>query len=226
MAKYVSAGAEVTLVTCTLGEEGEIIPKGLDQLGAWASDQLGGYRAWELAGALRALSVTGHRFLGGIGHWRDSGMVGTASIEHPRAFAGGSLAEQADQLREILRERKPQVVVTYNSFGGYGHPDHIRAHEVTMAAVADFPSVKRVFQIASGGGSVAVPDAEPTTVIDIRDQLDAKIEALRAHATQVAVDPPTFALSNGEPQPIAETEQYVLVRGSAVGAEVDLFGGL
>jgi N-acetyl-1-D-myo-inositol-2-amino-2-deoxy-alpha-D-glucopyranoside deacetylase len=226
MAVYTASGAEVTLVTCTLGEEGEIIPKGLDQLGAWASDQLGGYRAWELSVARRSLGVTKHRYLGGIGRWRDSGMAGTPAGDHPRAFAGGSLAEQADQLLEILDESRPDVVVTYNSFGGYGHPDHIRAHEVTMAAAAKAPWVRRVFHIAGGGGAVAVPDAEADTVIDIRPRLGAKIAAMRAHATQITVNPPMFALSNGVPQPILDTESYVLVHGPADGAETDLFGGL
>lgn len=226
MAAYAAAGSEVTLVTCTLGEEGEIIPKGLGQLGSWAADQLGGYRSWELKVALRSLGVVEHRFLGGIGRWRDSGMAGTAAATHPRAFAGGSLGEQAAQLREILDERRPEVVITYNSSGGYGHPDHIRAHEVTMAAVREVPSVRRIFHIASGGGAVPVADGEATTEIDISAHLDAKIAALRAHATQVTVNPPVFALSNGVPQPIAEVERYMLVHGPADGAETDLFGGL
>jgi N-acetyl-1-D-myo-inositol-2-amino-2-deoxy-alpha-D-glucopyranoside deacetylase len=226
MAVYAAAGAEVTLVTCTLGEEGEIIPKGLDQLGAWAGDQLGGFRAGELGVALRSLGVIDHRFLGGIGRWRDSGMAGTRSAEHPRAFAGGPLAEQVNQLREILDECRPEVVVTYNSSGGYGHPDHIRAHEITMAAFRHAPSVRRVFHIAAGGGAVPSADGQATTLIDVRARLDAKIAALRAHATQVAVHPPMFALSNGIAQPIAETERFVLVHGPADGAETDLFGGL
>ncbi|KAA9162408.1 N-acetyl-1-D-myo-inositol-2-amino-2-deoxy-alpha-D-glucopyranoside deacetylase [Amycolatopsis acidicola] len=223
MARYAAAGAEVHLVTCTLGEEGEIIPPGLAELGSWAGDQLGGYRAGELAVACRALGVTAHHFLGGIGRWRDSGMAGTPAAEHPRAFAGGPIAEQTAQLREILDEVRPDVVVTYNAFGGYGHPDHIRAHEITMAA-AD--SVPRVFHIASGGGANPTPDAPATTVIDIREQLDAKIAAMRAHATQITVRPPEFALSNGVAQPIGETESFTLVRGPAAGAETDLFGGL
>jgi N-acetyl-1-D-myo-inositol-2-amino-2-deoxy-alpha-D-glucopyranoside deacetylase len=229
MARYAAEGAEVVLVTCTLGEEGEIIPPELAQLGSGAGDQLGGYRCGELAGACRALGVTEQRFLGGIGRWRDSGMAGTPSVEHPRAFASGSLDDQAMQLREILDEVRPEVLVTYNSFGGYGHPDHIRAHEVTMAAAAGAGSVRRVFHIAAGGGAVLradAPVAAITTVIDVRTRLQAKIAALRAHATQVTVDPPEFALSNRVAQPIGEAEYFTLVRGPAGGAETDLFGGL
>jgi N-acetyl-1-D-myo-inositol-2-amino-2-deoxy-alpha-D-glucopyranoside deacetylase len=226
MATYAASGVEVTLVTCTLGEEGEIIPRGLDQLGSWAADQLGGYRAGELALALRSLHVTFHYYLGGMGRWRDSGMAGTPSAGHPRAFTGGSAAEQAAQLTEILRLRQPEVVVTYDSSGGYGHPDHIRAHEITMMAARSASSVRRVFHIAAGGGAVPVPDGPAGTVIDIRAQLPAKIAALRAHATQVTVNAPMFALSNGVAQPIAETERYVLAHGPTAGAGTDLFGGL
>jgi N-acetyl-1-D-myo-inositol-2-amino-2-deoxy-alpha-D-glucopyranoside deacetylase len=226
MAAYAASGAEVTLVTCTLGEEGEIIPRGLDQLGSWAADQLGGYRAGELALALRSLGVTFHDFLGGIGRWRDSGMAGTPAAGHPRSFTGGSPAEQAAQLAEIIELRRPEVVVTYDAFGGYGHPDHIRAHEITMAAVRSAPSVRRVFHIASGGGAVPVTDSPAGTVIDIRSHLPAKIAALRAHATQITVNPPMFALSNGVAQRIAETERYALAHGPADGAGTDLFGGL
>lgn len=226
MAAYAASGAEVTLVTCTLGEEGEIIPRGLNQLGSWAADQLGGYRAGELALALRSLHVTFHYFLGGMGRWRDSGMAGTPAAGHPRAFTGGSLAEQSAQLAEILELRRPEVVVTYDSSGGYGHPDHIRAHEITMAATRAASSVHRVFHIASGGGAVPIPDGPAGTTIDIRDQVPAKIAALRAHATQVTVNPPMFALSNGVPQRIAETERYALAHGPAAGADTDLFGGL
>jgi N-acetyl-1-D-myo-inositol-2-amino-2-deoxy-alpha-D-glucopyranoside deacetylase len=229
MARYAAEGAEVCLVTCTLGEEGEIIPPELAELGSWAGDQLGGYRCGELAAACRALGVTEQRYLGGIGRWRDSGMAGTPSAQHPRAFAGGSLDEQAAQLREILDEVRPEVLVTYNSFGGYGHPDHIRAHEVTMAAAAGAASVRRVFHIATGGGAVVAaeaPVAEITTVVDVRDRLAAKIAALRCHATQVTVDPPEFALSNGVAQPLGEAEYFTLMHGPAGGAETDLFGGL
>lgn len=227
MATYAAYGVDVTLVTCTLGEEGEIIPQGLDQLGSWAADQLGGYRAWELMVALRSLGVTEHRYLGGIGRWRDSGMAGSSAGNHPRAFTGGSRDEQVAQLLEILHERRPEVVVTYDASGGYGHPDHIRAHEITMAAVDKAPWVQRVFHIATaGGGSDPTAQRAASTVIDIRPHVAAKIAALRAHATQVTVRPPNFALSNGIPQPIGETERYVLVRGPADGAETDLFGGL
>lgn len=204
------------LVTCTLGEEGEVIPESLRGLSSDQADQLGGYRVGELRSACSALRVADQRFLGGIGRWRDSGMLwegagraGAGATSHPRAFATGDVDEQVAALEAVVRELKPQVVVTYAADGGYGHPDHVRAHEVTMAATAAVPSVLRVFHtvpstsaLESGLRSLAdmpampfelpamrdlphVPDGEITTVVDVAEHLPAKISALRAHGTQV-----------------------------------------
>ena len=86
IAALVAAGAEVRVITCTLGEEGEVLGDALSGLVADRADQLGGYRIGELGIALRALGVDRTRFLGGAGRWRDSGMSGTPSAHHPRAF--------------------------------------------------------------------------------------------------------------------------------------------
>ena len=135
MARYVAEGASVTLLTCTLGEEGEILVPELEQLAAGQADQLGGYRIWELRAAMAALGVTDIRFLGGPGRYRDSGMMGTPANEHPRAFWNADLDEAVGHAVAVVREVRPQVVVTYDENGGYGHPDHIQAHRVAMAAV-------------------------------------------------------------------------------------------
>jgi N-acetyl-1-D-myo-inositol-2-amino-2-deoxy-alpha-D-glucopyranoside deacetylase len=135
MARYVAEGASVTLLTCTLGEEGEILVPELEQLAADQADQLGGYRIWELRAAMAALGVTDIRFLGGPGRYRDSGMMGTAANESPRAFWNADLDEAVAHAVAVVREVRPQVVVTYDENGGYGHPDHIQAHRVAMAAV-------------------------------------------------------------------------------------------
>jgi N-acetyl-1-D-myo-inositol-2-amino-2-deoxy-alpha-D-glucopyranoside deacetylase len=135
MARYVADGASVTLLTCTLGEEGEILVPELEQLAADQADQLGGYRIWELRGAMAALGVSDIRFLGGPGRYRDSGMMGTPANEHPRAFWNADLDEAVAHAVAVVREVRPQVVVTYDENGGYGHPDHIQAHRVAMAAV-------------------------------------------------------------------------------------------
>jgi N-acetyl-1-D-myo-inositol-2-amino-2-deoxy-alpha-D-glucopyranoside deacetylase len=135
MARYVAEGAAVTLLTCTLGEEGEILVPELEQLAADQADQLGGYRIWELRAAMTALGVTDIRFLGGPGRYRDSGMMGTPANEHPRAFWNADLDEAVAHAVAVVRDVRPQVVVTYDENGGYGHPDHIQAHRVAMAAV-------------------------------------------------------------------------------------------
>jgi N-acetyl-1-D-myo-inositol-2-amino-2-deoxy-alpha-D-glucopyranoside deacetylase len=134
MARYVEEGAGVTLLTCTLGEEGEILVPALAQLAADQADQLGGYRIAELREAMAALGVTDSRFLGGAGRYRDSGMMGTPANEHPRAFWQADLDEAASHAVAVIREVRPQVLVTYDDFGGYGHPDHIQAHRVAMRA--------------------------------------------------------------------------------------------
>jgi N-acetyl-1-D-myo-inositol-2-amino-2-deoxy-alpha-D-glucopyranoside deacetylase len=136
MAKYVAEGASVTLVTCTLGEEGEVLLPELEHLAADKDDSLGVHRQTELAAAMAELGVTDWRLLGGSGRFRDSGMMGTPSNDRPDCFWRTDLLEAATALVPVIREVRPQVVVTYDDFGGYGHPDHIQAHRVTHYAVA------------------------------------------------------------------------------------------
>ncbi|MFF5702164.1 N-acetyl-1-D-myo-inositol-2-amino-2-deoxy-alpha-D-glucopyranoside deacetylase [Streptomyces sp. NPDC012794] len=132
MAKYAAEGAHVTLVTCTLGEEGEVIPADLAHLAPDRDDALGPFRAGELAAAMKELGVADHRFLGGAGRFRDSGMMGAPQNDRPGSFWSAGLDEAAGYLVEVIRELRPQVLVTYDPDGGYGHPDHIQAHRVAM----------------------------------------------------------------------------------------------
>ena len=136
MAKYAAEGVAVTLVTCTLGEQGEVILDHLAHLAADRQDALGDHRRTELAAAMDALGVRDWRLLGGAGRFRDSGMIGTAANDDPRCFWRADLLEAARELVRVIREVRPQVVVTYDDFGAYGHPDHIQAHRVTHYAVA------------------------------------------------------------------------------------------
>jgi N-acetyl-1-D-myo-inositol-2-amino-2-deoxy-alpha-D-glucopyranoside deacetylase len=135
MAAYAASGAEVTLVTCTLGELGEVIPPGLAHLTAGAGDALGAHRASELAAACAALGVRDHRFLGGPGRWRDSGMMGLPANAAPGCFWQADPAQAAAELAAVIRAVRPQVVVTYDARGFYGHPDHIQAHRVSRRAL-------------------------------------------------------------------------------------------
>lgn len=136
IARYVAEGVEVTIVTCTLGEEGEVIGDRWAGLVADRADQLGGYRIHELDLALDALGRPRHEFLGGAGRWRDSGMAGSAAAAHPRAFSSAPMAQVVDSLVEVLRRLRPHVLVTYDPFGGYGHPDHQRVHLACSEAAA------------------------------------------------------------------------------------------
>ena len=152
MAKYAAEGRGVTLVTCTAGEMGEILVPELEHLAADRDDRLGEHRRTELDAAMKALGVTDHRFLGGFGRFRDSGMkwhtdghAVAADDIHDNAFWRADLTEAAGLLVEVIREVRPQVLVTYDQFGGYGHPDHIQAHRVAMyaAQLAAVPSYRR-----------------------------------------------------------------------------------
>ena len=144
MAAYAAEGAHVCLVTCTLGEEGEVLVPELAHLAATDEDRLGPHREGELRAAMAELGITDWRLLGGAGRFRDSGMVGLPSNQRPDCFWQADLLEAASLLVAIIREVRPQVLVTYDDFGGYGHPDHIQAHRVAMyaAVLAAAPSFR------------------------------------------------------------------------------------
>ncbi len=265
MAKYAAEGARVTLVTCTLGELGEVIPPELAHLAYDRDGGLGEYRIGELAAACQALGVTDHRFLGGPGRWRDSGMMGTATNDLPGCFWLADVDEAARELLAVITEVRPQVLVSYDARGFYGHPDHIQAHRVSLRAfdladglVSKFYAtavprsvlVEAMALLAedSAGGQVGgvefsrvssveglpfgTDDANVTTQINATDYLGAKIAAMHAHGTQIAVDSPFFALSDLVGRKALGTEYYTLLAGPGGadagpdGRETDLFAGL
>jgi N-acetyl-1-D-myo-inositol-2-amino-2-deoxy-alpha-D-glucopyranoside deacetylase len=152
MARYVAEGVGVTLVTCTAGEMGEILVPELEHMAADQDDTLADQRRIELDNAMKDLGVTDHRYLGGFQRYRDSGMkwhedghAVPADTIHENAFWHADLTEAAGHLVAIIREVRPQVLVTYDEFGGYGHPDHIQAHRVATyaASLAAVPSYRR-----------------------------------------------------------------------------------
>ncbi|NUS54947.1 MAG: N-acetyl-1-D-myo-inositol-2-amino-2-deoxy-alpha-D-glucopyranoside deacetylase, partial [Streptomycetaceae bacterium] len=134
MARYAAEGVHVTLVTCTLGEEGEILVPALAHLASDREDGLGAHRMTEMADSMKALGVSDQRYLGGAGRFRDSGMMGTPQNDRPDSFWQADVDEAAALLVPVIREVRPQVLVTYDEIGGYGHPDHIQAHRVAMRA--------------------------------------------------------------------------------------------
>ena len=277
MAKYVDEGVHVTLLTCTLGEQGEVLVPELAYLAADQHDRLGEHRIGELAEAMKILGVTDHRFLGGPGRYRDTGMavddkgyaVAPEAIRDD-AFWAADLVEASNHVVEVIREIRPQVLVTYDEQGGYGHPDHIQAHRVAMygAALAAAPSyrpdlgdawdVLKIYwnamseermreglrRLRDAGDTTTfegmdpdgelppfvTPDRFITTIVDGLAHVDQKLDAMKAHATQITVDGPFFALSNNIGNQVWGYESYRLVKGTpgdgVDGHEAHLFAGI
>lgn len=202
LADLAARGADVLVVTCTLGEEGEVIGEPYQQLTVDHADQLGGFRIRELADSLTAIGARGV-FLGGAGCYRDSGMAGSAAHEHPRAFVRGGQGS-VDKLAELMAAQRPHLVLTYGPDGGYGHPDHIRAHEITHAA-AERVGVPRILwsvRLADETAALMPQEAPEGWRLPEDGELDgvahsdiairlsehaysAKVAAMRAHATQL-----------------------------------------
>lgn len=247
MAAYVARGAQVTLVTCTRGEEGEILVPELSHLASDKEDGLGAHREIELAAAMNELGVSDFRFLGApVKKWRDSGMIGTPQNQRPDVFWNSDLDEAARHLEKIILEIKPHVLITYDENGGYGHPDHIKAHQVAMRAAelarTSGWEIKKIYWntipisvieegIAAMKGTgvdffgvekaedfpFAAPDHLVTTVFNGDEFVAKKMAAMRAHPTQIAVDGPFFALSDNLGFRVWGREFYRLVHGEKAG---------
>ena len=255
MALYAARGAQVTLITCTRGEEGEVLIPELSHLASSRDDGLGAHREIELTNAMRALGVRDHRFLGSF---RDSGMMGTETNNRPDVFWQADLDTAAQLLVSVIDEIKPHILITYDEIGGYGHPDHIKAHLVAMRAAelsqwqiqkiywntvpksviaAGIAAMKEIGSDFFGSDNVdeipfAKDDSFVTTLIDGNEFVNAKMEAMAAHATQIALDGPFFALSNNLGLAIWGDEYFTLVRGEKSapfdndGRESDLTSGI
>lgn len=277
MARYVSEGAEVSLVTCTLGEEGEVLVEDLGHLAAENSDELGDHRLGELKLAMEHLGVTDFVRLGGDGRYRDSGMAwGENRRAIPRdvlragIFWTADLLEAANELVPLIRSRRPQVLVTYNEWGGYGHPDHIQAHRVAMygqllAGVSGYRpdlgepwTVSRILWTAMSASRMRTgirklrdagdtktfegfdPDGEMPPMAVEDDDIDAeidgtpwikqKLDAMKAHATQITPDGFFFASAPVLGDDAWSHEYYRLAAGQPFpdrdGWADDLFAGL
>ena len=243
MAKYAASGAQVTLVTCTRGEEGEVLVTELANLASDKDDKLGEHREVELKDAMAQLGINDFRFLGAPNKkWRDSGMMGTTQNERGDVFWQADLDEASHELVKIILEIKPQVLITYDEFGGYGHPDHIKAHRVAMRATElaaeqgwqvskiywntiprsviqmGIEKMKEVGSDFFGAQSVdelpfAKPDELATTVVNAPEYVPQKLAAMKAHATQISEDGPFFALSNNLGLSVWGDEYYTLVKG-------------
>jgi len=261
MAHYVRKGHHVTLVTCTRGEEGEVLVPELSHLASGAEDKLGEHRVGELADAMAVLGVTDFGFLGeGSVRYRDSGMMGTPPNERDDCFWKADLDSAASVLAKEMLAKKPDVLITYDEFGGYGHPDHIKAHQIAMRAaemIRNEWEIRKIYwntipiSVIEAGISAmkevgsdfwgvekaedfpfAKPDELVTTVVSNEELVDLKMAAMKAHATQITVDGPFFALSNNLGVKVWGQEFYTLVYGEKAGPfysqgrEIDIFAGL
>jgi N-acetyl-1-D-myo-inositol-2-amino-2-deoxy-alpha-D-glucopyranoside deacetylase len=247
MAKYAAQDFGVTLVTCTRGEEGEVLVPELEHLASSREDKLGPHREIELRDAMVALGVTDFRFLGApTRQWRDSGMMGSEPNNRTDNFWNADIDEAAESLVTVILEIKPHVMVTYDEIGGYGHPDHIQAHRVAMRAAElarergwniqkiywnTIPRsiIEQGIEAMKGTGNqffgvekaedfpFAQPDELVTTVINGEEYVEKKMAAMRAHPTQIAVDGPFFALSDNLGFKVWGLEFYRLVYGELAG---------
>ena len=277
MARYVAEGGQVTLVTCTLGEEGEVLVPELVHLDAEHEDDLAPQRLSELTEAMGILGVTDFVRLGGDGRYRDSGMAyddqGRAiarDVLRDGIFWTADLLEAANELVALIRDRRPQVLVAYNEVGGYGHPDHVQAHRVAtyghlLAGVPSYRSdlgepwtVDRVLwstmsasrmgamiaQLRAAGDTetfagwedagedlpMVSADADIVAAIDGTAYVAQKLDAMRAHATQIRPDGTFFAGGKMSVDSMWSHEFYRFVAGTpfpvASGWADDLFAGL
>ena len=239
-------GHRVVNVTATRGEAGQIY--NMDE--ASSRPRLGEIRTAELLAADEILGVDRQEFLG----YRDSGMVDTPDNKDPRSFHQARLEEAAGKLAVILREERPAVVVSYAQDGVYGHPDHIKAHHVTNAALdmleregsptrklyytavprsmmeafaEQFPDQAQE-QARRNMRIAGTPDELITTKVDVSAYVDRKLQAFRAHVSQN--EPNSFfqTIQRQILELAFGTEYYQLVRGRPGSdlPEPDLFAGI
>src|SRR5262245_33017781 len=246
MIKAKAHGHRVVLVTATRGEVGEIY--NIDE--AAARPRLGEIRAAELLAADEIIGVDRQEFLG----YRDSGMVDTPDNEDPRSFQQARLEDAAGRLAVILREERPDVVVTFADDGMYGHPDHIKANHVTNAALdlleGEGSPVKKVYYVAVPRSMMeafveqfpdqaqtqadknmrvaGTPDDLITARIDVRDYVERKREASRARFSQNDPNSWLAQIPDQVYDAALGTEYYQLARGKPGSSlpESDLFAGI
>jgi LmbE family N-acetylglucosaminyl deacetylase len=245
LARYSAEGVRTVLVTCTNGELGDApggVKPGHDDHDAAAVVEL---RRRELAESCRVLGVSDLELLG----YHDSGMMGWDTNDAPDAFWQVPVETAAAPLAELMERYRPQVVVTYDSYGFYGHPDHIQAHRITVAALDRTalpvklycPTIRRsklaAFAERAGEAGSELPDVDRdrfgspdediAASVDCRQWVEAKRAALAAHASQsdniffLRLPDPVFLEMFG-------TEEFIRLRDptGTPTPESDLFAGV
>jgi N-acetyl-1-D-myo-inositol-2-amino-2-deoxy-alpha-D-glucopyranoside deacetylase len=235
IATLVDAGAQVTVLTCTRGELGEVIP---DDLAALRGDQiaLAVHREGEIHRAMQELGVTDHRFLGDPNArtpgrparaYRDSGMEwGAGGVPQPTAdlaptaFCAAEFGEIVSDIAAVISDVRPDAVISYDTYGGYGHPDHVRVNRASLRAarLAEVP----YFAISAGASGSADPATHPAdaiaradVTIDGTPVLPRKIAALRQYRSQVTVVDTAagsaLEFPHGAVEPITVVETFRLI---------------
>jgi N-acetyl-1-D-myo-inositol-2-amino-2-deoxy-alpha-D-glucopyranoside deacetylase len=240
LARYAASGVRTVLVTCTDGAVGEISDPALA-----TPENLVEVRARELDASVRILGVSRLVKLG----YRDSGMAGTADNLHPLSFAQADFSEAVARVVQVMREERPQVVVTYDENGGYGHPDHIRAHQVAVAACKEAAPQAKLYYVviprsaiqrfvermretgfnppvAERSDDFGVADERVTTRIDVSEFTTVKRQALLAHQTQLGPDMWFAKVPEALWADFSGTEFFQLISGPTSDAEDDLFAGI
>ena len=244
MAKAAKEGHRVVLVCATRGEHGEVAEGFLDD-----GEQLWERRVKELEAAGAVLGAQRVEFLGYV----DSGMMGTPENDAAECFWKADVEEAAARLADILREEQADVLTCYDEHGNYGHPDHIQVHRVGVRA-AELAGVQKVYEatidrdyvrsliaMATDLGlevqdgtvppnpeefTMGVPGDQITTRVDVRDFLETKKSAMRAHASQIAETSFFLSMPDVAFEATWGTECYILRGAPAGAAETDLFEGL
>ncbi|MDP9793781.1 LmbE family N-acetylglucosaminyl deacetylase [Catenuloplanes nepalensis] len=248
LARYAAEGMTTVVVTCTDGRCGDGVDGSKPGDDKHDPEAVVAVRRGELKASCEILKVTHLETLG----YHDSGMMGWPSNAAPKAFWATPVDEAAARLAELIRRYQPDVVVTYDDNGGYGHPDHIQAHRVTMAAVALVDGPPKVYwsvtprsvmndlavrleaaglfdpdEVPADAPPMGWPDEEITTRVDTGAHADQKFDALSAHASQ---SDGAFFIGLGRDTfgEMMRTESFLRVQDST-GAplpEDDLFAGL
>ncbi|MFL5778782.1 MAG: PIG-L family deacetylase [Chloroflexota bacterium] len=228
MAKAVAEGRRVVVVTCTHGELGEIVVPDLDT--PENHHRLARIRAVELERAMDVLGVTEWENL----DYRDSDMMGRVGNRDPRSFWQADLDEAARRLVWLIRLYRPDVITTYNSFGGYGHPDHIRTHDVAIRAYprageVDWYPEQLAPEHGGTGPSVADGGLAPWTPAKLYEQaIPASVRtAMQERMAEQGVGAMWSPPEDASPEELAEFEANMarmLVPDEAVTTWVDISG--
>jgi len=225
IATLVARGASVTVLTCTRGELGEVIPDELQYL-LQSPEALGAYREGELAQAMRVLGVSDHRYLGDANarwvdlpprRYRDSGMrwgaSGTAEAldqTDERSLSAAPVSTVTADIAAVIADIDATAVIGYDARGGYGHPDHVRVHD----------GAKRAAEVMGVPYFEIVTDATGPIAVDVAPVAAQKRAALAAYRTQLTLDGDDLVLSNGVAQPIGVTESFRRVAVEVVAETV------